>query len=130
MAKPLASATGRRKESTAHVKLMPGDGKIIVNGKTVLEYLKRDVLVMLVEQPLQVTETIGTYDIIATAKGGGLSGQAGAIRLGVSRSLLELNEAYRQSLRDSGLLTRDSREVERKKPGQPGARRRFQFSKR
>ncbi len=130
MAKSLASATGRRKESTAHVKLMPGDGKIVVNGKNVLEYLKRDVLVMLVEQPLQVTETIGTYDIVATAKGGGLSGQAGAIRLGVSRSLLELNEASRQSLREAGLLTRDPREVERKKPGQPGARRRFQFSKR
>ena len=130
MANPLASATGRRKESTAHVKLMPGDGKIVVNGKDVLEYLKRDVLVMLVEQPLHVTETIGTYDIVATAKGGGLSGQAGAIRLGVSRGLLALNEAYRQSLREAGLLTRDSREVERKKPGQPGARRRFQFSKR
>jgi small subunit ribosomal protein S9 len=130
LANPLVSATGRRKESTAHVKLMPGDGKIVVNGKNVLEYLKRDVLVMLVEQPLQVTETIGTYDIVATAKGGGLSGQAGAIRLGVSRSLLALNEAYRQCLREAGLLTRDPREVERKKPGQPGARRRFQFSKR
>ncbi len=130
MAKPLASATGRRKESTAHIKLMAGDGKITVNGKTAIEYLKRDVLVMMVEQPLQATETIGTYDIVATAKGGGLSGQAGAIRLGVSRSLLELNESFRKTLRDGGLLTRDSREVERKKPGQPGARRRFQFSKR
>ena len=130
MANPLASATGRRKESTAHVKLMPGDGKFIVNGKPVLDYLKRDVLVMMVEQPLQVTETIGTYDIVATAKGGGLSGQAGAIRLGVSRSLLAINEAYRQSLRDFSMLTRDPREVERKKPGQPGARARFQFSKR
>ena len=130
MNKPLASATGRRKESTAHVKLMPGDGKITVNGKSATEYLKRDVLVMMVEQPLQVTETIGAYDVVASAKGGGLSGQAGAIRLGVSRSLLEANEAYRQSLRDYGLLTRDPREVERKKPGRPGARRRFQFSKR
>ena len=130
MNKPLASATGRRKESTAHVKLMPGDGKITVNGKSATEYLKRDVLVMMVEQPLQVTETIGTYDVGASAKGGGLSGQAGAIRLGVSRSLLEANEAYRQALRDFGLLTRDPREVERKKPGRPGARRRFQFSKR
>lgn len=130
MAKPLASATGRRKESTAHVQLFPGDGKITVNGKPALEYLKRDVLVMIVEQPLQVTETIGTYDVVAYTKGGGLSGQAGAIRLGVSRSLLTANEAYRQSLRDYGLLTRDPREVERKKPGRPGARRRFQFSKR
>jgi small subunit ribosomal protein S9 len=109
---------------------MPGDGKFVVNGKPVLDYLKRDVLVMMVEQPLQVTETIGTYDIVATAKGGGLSGQAGAIRLGVSRSLLAINEAYRQSLRDFSMLTRDPREVERKKPGQPGARARFQFSKR
>lgn len=130
MADVLASATGRRKESTAHVRLMPGDGKITVNGKDGLEYLKRDVLVMMVEQPLQVTETIGTYDIVAHTKGGGLSGQAGAIRLGVARSLLSANEAYRQSLRDFGLLTRDPREVERKKPGRPGARRRFQFSKR
>ena len=126
----LASATGRRKESTAHVKLLPGDGKITVNGKTAIEYLKRDVLVMAVEQPLQVTETIGTYDIVASTKGGGLSGQAGAIRLGVARSLLAANEAYRQSLRDFGLLTRAPREVELKKPGRPGARRRFQFSKR
>ena len=115
----LASATGRRKESTAHVKLLPGDGKITVNGKTAIEYLKRDVLVMAVEQPLQVTETIGTYDIVASTKGGGLSGQAGAIRLGVARSLLAANEAYRQSLRDFGLLTRDPREVERKQPGRP-----------
>jgi small subunit ribosomal protein S9 len=130
LAETLASATGRRKESTAHVRLMPGDGKITVNGKNALEYLKRDVLVMMVEQPLQVTETIGTYDIVAHTKGGGLSGQAGAIRLGVSRSLLAANEAYRQSLRDFGLLTRDPREVERKKPGRPGARKRFQFSKR
>jgi small subunit ribosomal protein S9 len=109
---------------------MPGDGKIIVNGKSAIEYLKRDVLVMMVEQPLQVTETVGSYDIVANTKGGGLSGQAGAIRLGVSRSLLQANESYRQSLRDFGLLTRDPREVERKKPGRPGARRRFQFSKR
>ncbi len=85
---------------------------------------------MIVEQPLQVTETSGTYDVVAHAKGGGLSGQAGAIRLGLARSLHELNEAHRGSLRSSGLLTRDAREVERKKPGRPGARRRFQFSKR
>ena len=130
MNKQLASATGRRKESTAYVKLLPGDGKITVNGKTALEYLKRDVLVRMVEQPLQVTETIGTYDVVCSAKGGGLSGQAGAIRLGVSRSLLEANEAYRPSLREYGLLTRAPREVERKKPGRPGARRRFQYSKR
>lgn len=130
MAKPLASATGRRKASTAYVRLFPGSGHITVNGQPALEYLKREVLVMTVEQPLEVTETVGTYDIVAHTKGGGLSGQAGAIRLGLARSLLEVSETYRRPLRDQGLLTRDPRVVERKKPGQPGARRRFQFSKR
>ena len=130
MAKPLASATGRRKSSSAYVRLFPGSGNITVNGKPALDYLKREVLVMTVEQPFEVTETAGTYDIIAHTKGGGLSGQAGAIRLGLSRTLLALSETYRTPLRDHGLLTRDPRVVERKKPGRPGARRRFQFSKR
>jgi small subunit ribosomal protein S9 len=112
------------------VRLFPGSGNITVNGKAALDYLKREVLVMAVEQPMEVTETAGTYDIIAHTKGGGLSGQAGAIRLGLSRSLLALSETYRKPLRDNGLLTRDSRVVERKKPGRPGARKRFQFSKR
>lgn len=130
MAQPLASATGRRKTSTANVQLFSGSGKITINGLAALEYLKRETLVMLVERPLQVTETMGSYDVVARAKGGGLSGQAGAIRLGISRSLVSVNESLRKSLRDAELLTRDPRAVERKKPGQPGARRRFQFSKR
>ena len=130
MAKALASAVGRRKDSTAYVRFFPGSGSITINGRPALDYLRRETLVMVVEQPLHITESAGSYDIVATAKGGGLSGQAGAIRLGISRSLLSMNESLRQTLRAHGLLTRDPRNVERKKPGQPGARRRFQFSKR
>ena len=130
MDKPLGSATGSRKNATAHVRLFPGSGRITINGLPALDYLKRETLVMLVERPLQVTETAESYDVVSHAKGGGLSGQAGAVRLGIARSLLAVNESLRKPLRDGGLLTRDSREVERKKPGQPGARRRFQFSKR
>lgn len=130
MAEPLASATGRRKNATANVKLFPGSGTITINDKPVLDYLKRETLVMIVEQPLKLTDSVGSYDIVARAKGGGLSGQAGAVRLGIARSLLAINEGLKKPLREAGLLTRDAREVERKKPGQPGARRRFQFSKR
>ena len=130
MAEILASAKGRRKSATANVKLVSGSGEIIINGRPILDYLKRETLVMIVEQPLAVTETIGQYNIVASAKGGGLSGQAGAVRLGIARSLLALNEDLRKPLRQAGLLTRDAREVERKKPGRPGARKRFQFSKR
>ena len=130
MAQALVSATGRRKNSTAHVRIFPGSGTITINGLPALDYLKRETLVMIVEQPLQVTEAMGSYDIVSHAKGGGLSGQAGAVRLGIARGLLALNDSQRKPLRSAGLLTRDPREVERKKPGQPGARRRFQFSKR
>ena len=130
MPNPLATATGRRKSATANVQLYSGTGKITVNKLPVLDYLKRETLVMIVEQPLQITESMGSYDIVARTKGGGLSGQAGAIRLGIARSLLATDETHRGPLRAAGLLTRDAREVERKKPGQPGARRRFQFSKR
>lgn len=130
MADVLMSATGRRKSSTAHVKLTSGDGKITINGLSALDYLKRETLVMIIEQPLEVTESKGTYDISANTKGGGLTGQAGAVRLGIARSLRALNEDNRKPLRRAGLLTRDPREVERKKPGQPGARKKFQFSKR
>lgn len=130
MADALASATGRRKTSTAHVKMFPGSGMITINGLPALEYLKRETLVMIVEQPLDVTESTDTYDIVASTRGGGLTGQAGAVRLGIARSLRAINEDNRKSLRDAGLLTRDPREVERKKPGQPGARKKFQFSKR
>lgn len=127
---PLSSATGRRKTSTAHVKLYPGTGAITINGHSATDYLKRETLVMIIEQPLDVTETRGTYDIVAKARGGGLTGQAGAVRLGIARSLQRVNEANHQPLRGAGLLTRDPRKVERKKPGQPGARKKFQFSKR
>ena len=130
MSEALASATGRRKSATANVQIFPGSGKITVNGKPVLDYLKRETLVMLVERPLEVANSVGSYDIVARTKGGGLSGQAGAIRLGIARSLLALDESLRKPLRAAGLLTRDAREVERKKPGRPGARKRFQFSKR
>ena len=130
MAEILASARGRRKSATANVKLFPGSGEIFINGRPILDYLKRETLVMIVEQPLTVTETVGQYNIVASAKGGGLSGQAGAVRLGIARGLLALNEDLKTPLREAGLLTRDAREVERKKPGRPGARKRFQFSKR
>jgi small subunit ribosomal protein S9 len=130
LADVLTSATGRRKNSTARVNVMPGDGKITINGLSALDYLKRETLVMIIEQPLAATETMGSYDIQASAKGGGLTGQAGAVRLGIARSLRALNEQHRKALRSAGLLTRDPREVERKKPGQPGARKKFQFSKR
>jgi len=130
VAEMLASATGRRKTATANVQMFPGSGTITINGMPVLDYLKRETLVMIVEKPLEVTDSVGSYDIVAKAKGGGLSGQAGAVRLGIARSLLAMNEDLRRPLRKAGLLTRDAREVERKKPGQPGARARFQFSKR
>jgi small subunit ribosomal protein S9 len=130
VAEMLASATGRRKTATANVQMFPGSGTITINGMPVLDYLKRETLVMIVEKPLEVTDSVGSYDIVAKAKGGGLSGQAGAVRLGIARGLLAMNEDLRRPLRKAGLLTRDAREVERKKPGQPGARARFQFSKR
>ena len=130
MAEILASARGRRKSATANVKLFSGSGEITINGAPILNYLKRETLVIIVEQPLAVTETIGQYNIVASTKGGGLSGQAGAVRLGIARGLLALNEDLKGPLREAGLLTRDAREVERKKPGRPGARKRFQFSKR
>lgn len=123
-------ATGRRKTAIARVWLAPGTGKISVNGKDVLGYFKRDVLQMLIERPLTVTDTMGKVDIMATVKGGGKSGQAGAFRLGISRALTVLDETHRTILRANDLMTRDPREKERKKYGKPGARKSFQFSKR
>ncbi|HDL17758.1 MAG TPA: 30S ribosomal protein S9 [Bacteroidetes bacterium] len=123
-------ATGRRKESTARVWLTPGKGEIEVNGKSLLEHFKRETLKMLIEQPLEITEASGSYNINATVRGGGLSGQAGALRLGISRALLKASEDFKPPLKRAGFLTRDPRMVERKKPGQPKARKRFQFSKR
>lgn len=121
---------GRRKEARARVRMKPGAGLVIVNGKPIDEYLAREVLVMLAKQPFVLTDSEGKYDVRASCDGGGLSGQAGAIRLGIARALVKVDERYKPVLRKAGMLTRDAREVERKKYGQPGARKRFQFSKR
>jgi len=123
-------ATGRRKRSIARVRIKPGTGNIVVNNKSLLDYFKRETLKMIIEQPLAQTETIGKFDIVADVYGGGLSGQAGALRLGISHALLKYNEDLRPILRANGFLTRDPRETERKKYGMAGARKRFQFSKR
>ena len=122
--------TGRRKTSTARVFLRPGQGKLEINGRDIETYFSRDTLKMLVKQPLSLTETAEKFDIMATVEGGGGSGQAGAIRHGISRALLEFNGELRERLKSAGFLTRDPRKKERKKYGQPGARKRFQFSKR
>ncbi len=124
------NATGRRKNAIARVWLAPGSGSISVNEQNLLEYFKRDTLKMIIEQPLQVTDTLGKYDIKAHVIGGGLTGQAGALLLGIARALVKANEDFRPMLRKGGFLTRDPRMVERKKYGRPGARKRFQFSKR
>tara|TARA_B100000029_G_scaffold297436_1_gene290638 strand:- start:509 stop:907 length:399 start_codon:yes stop_codon:yes gene_type:complete len=126
----LWKAIGRRKSSVARVSLSTGKGKIIINKRDVKEYFGRDTLKMMLDQPLDVLEINGKYDISVNVNGGGLSGQAGAIRLGIARCLEQINLDYRSPLKNAGMLTRDSREVERKKYGQPGARKRFQFSKR
>ncbi len=122
--------TGRRKTSTARVRLVPGTGKIIINNRDFSTYFGRKILKMIIEQPLVLTETLGKYDVIARVRGGGYSGQAGAIRHGISRALLQVNPDFRPILKKAGFLTRDPRMKERKKYGQRGARARFQFSKR
>ncbi len=126
-----AYGTGRRKEASARVWLKPGTGKIIVNGKNYKEYFARPVLQMIIDQPFETTKNVSKYDVYATVEGGGLSGQAGAVRHGISRALDDFNpEVNHKPLRTGGFLTRDSRVVERKKYGRKKARRRFQFSKR
>ena len=122
--------TGRRKRSIARVYLSPGKGDIKVNGESFRDYLCRDSLATIVMQPLVAVEGEKAYDIEINVNGGGLTGQAGAIRLGISRARLDVNSEYRSILKEKGYLTRDARKVERKKPGQPGARKNFQFSKR
>ena len=122
--------TGRRKSSTARVFLAPGKGEIIVNGLPFKKYLCRDTLATIVMQPLVATESIKSFSIKINVNGGGLTGQAGAIRLGIAKALLQVNKDFRPVLKSKGFLTRDARKVERKKPGQPGARANFQFSKR
>ncbi len=124
------SGTGKRKNAIASVIIRPGKGDRVINGKSIQEYLKSDVLVMDVEQPLKLLQVSESMDVVANVRGGGLSGQSGAIRLGIARALALISEENRVALRKGGFLTRDSRVVERKKYGQAGARRRFQFSKR
>ncbi|MCL1908843.1 MAG: 30S ribosomal protein S9 [Holophagaceae bacterium] len=122
--------TGRRKTSVARVFMRPGTGKVTVNGRDIENYFPNAVLRMVVHQPLTLAEMTGKFDLLVTVVGGGPAGQASAIRMGLSRALLDYNEQLKSILRRAGLLTRDPRMKERKKPGQMGARRRFQFSKR
>jgi small subunit ribosomal protein S9 len=124
------SATGRRKTSVAQVRLSQGSGKIEVNGRPFEEYFPTAPLQLTVLKPFEVTKTTNAFDVQVRASGGGPTGQAGAVRLGIARALLEVDAAMRPALKEEGLLTRDPRMKERKKAGQPGARKRFQFSKR
>jgi small subunit ribosomal protein S9 len=124
------SSTGRRKEATARVRLMPGSGQSFVNGRPIAAYFMRPALVKHAEAALVLTHTAARFDVYATALGGGLTGQAGAVRLGIARALVKLDESLRGPLGKEGFLTRDARMKERKKYGQAGARKRFQFSKR
>jgi len=122
--------TGRRKSSAARVFLRPGTGKFTVNDRSFEEYFPSEMLKMVIRQPLLITETGDRFDIFVRVRGGGFTGQAGALRHGISRALVEYNPELRPKLKEAGFLTRDPRKVERKKYGQPGARKRFQFSKR
>jgi small subunit ribosomal protein S9 len=122
--------TGRRKSSVARVRLVPGDGRIVVNGRDISEYFPFETLLLVVKQPLVATETTGSYDVLVNVSGGGFTGQAGAIRHGIARALLQVDPEYRKVLKAAGLLTRDARMKERKKYGLKGARRAPQFSKR
>ena len=127
---PYFYGTGRRKTSVARVRVIPGTGSITVNGKSAEEYFGLDTLMLIINQPFAVTGTEGKFDILCTVKGGGLSGQAGAIRHGTSRALLQADDNFRAPLKKAGLLTRDPRMKERKKYGLKAARRASQFSKR
>lgn len=124
------SATGRRKSSVARVRLIPGEGKIVINGRELKEYFGLKTLELIVNQPLELTETKGKYDVMVNVIGGGISGQAGAIRHGISRALLEVDGEYRSALKKAGFLMRDPREKERRKYGLKKARKASQFSKR
>lgn len=123
-------ATGKRKESIAKVWLQQGEGSFSVNDRTLKEYFRRDSLETNVQLPLTLTKTLESFDVKASVMGGGLAGQSGAIRLGIARALIETNPDLRAPLKKAGFLTRDARAVERKKYGQPGARKKYQFSKR
>ena len=130
MSVAIYKAIGRRKDSVARVNMIPGKGNIVVNGRPFKDYLCRESLAIVVTQPLDLTDQRNAYDLKINVKGGGLSGQASAIRLGIARALNEVSSDFRPALKHAGFLTRDAREVERKKYGQPGARKKFQFSKR
>ena len=123
-------ATGRRKTAIARVRLTKGSGQIVVNDRKFADYFATTDLRLIVEAPFKLVEGVGQYDVIAICEGGGPAGQAGALRHGISRALIQADENFRAVLKKAGVLTRDPRMKERKKPGQPGARRRFQFSKR
>ena len=123
-------ATGRRKCAVARVRMVAGTGKVTVNGKNWEEYFTTEALRGYIAQPFQVSSTVDKFDLNVRLDGGGMSGQAGAMRHGIARALVAFDESYRAVLKSNGMMTRDSRVKERKKPGQPGARRRFQFSKR
>jgi small subunit ribosomal protein S9 len=130
LADALPAATGRRKTSVARVSLTPGSGQFQINGRSLEDYFPRESLRMMIQSPLQVVGVLGRYDVRATLNGGGVAGQAGALRHGIARALQRLDPGHRPAIKKAGLLTRDAREVERKKYGQRGARARFQFSKR
>jgi small subunit ribosomal protein S9 len=130
MTEQIIGAVGRRKEAVARVYIRPGKGETVVNGKDLSAYLGRDTLVMQVRQPLEATDSLEKFDIRATVRGGGITGQAGALRLGISRALVKVDESFHSVLKSRGYLTRDPRMKERKKYGLAGRRKRFQFSKR
>jgi small subunit ribosomal protein S9 len=131
MATEQLHAVGRRKEAVCRVYITPGTGKWEINGgRTLGDYFPRPSLVTSIQQPFSVTDTMGNYDVKANLTGGGQAGQAGALRLAIARVLVQIDVDHKKKLREFGLLTRDARSVERKKPGQPGARKKFQFSKR
>jgi len=127
---PYVAAVGKRKNAIARVRLRPGSGKLSINGREAEDYFGREVLRQLIAQPVEAVSKVGQVDILVNVRGGGLAGQAGAIRHGISRALIRLERESRPVLKKGGFLTRDARKVERKKPGRPGARKRFQFSKR
>ena len=123
-------ATGKRKNAIARVRIKMGSGKIVINGQEAMEYFQRESSIPFIEQPLELTENMGKFNIKVNLKGGGYTGQAEALRLGISRALVKIDAEYRPVLKEKGLMKRDPRMVERKKPGQPKARKKFQFSKR
>ncbi len=126
----ITNALGRRKTAVARVYLSKGNGEVTINNRPVSEFFPTNLLLTKIKQPFELTETVGQYNVKATVNGGGINGQAEAVRLGISRALVEISEDFKPALRAQGLMTRDPRMVERKKPGQPKARKKFQFSKR